>query len=260
MSKKDKKKQNILSFPHFVISEIGRRSYQEDTYDLKILPNRGLLAGIYDGHCGGTASEVAKSLLLKTTLLKLKKVIEPGLAFKEAYEEVEKVLSQEHSGTLAGTTAITFYLKDNLVYHAHAGDSRLLIVSRDGVRQLTADHRLTNKEEAERVYENGGNLGGDYVINEHGHGLMPTRTLGDFDFKDVGVISTPETAEYQITSSDKWLLAGTDGLFDEMTNEEVGRLLLSYKNTKAAALALKREVLVERRGEDNLTFILIKFN
>jgi serine/threonine protein phosphatase PrpC len=237
-----------------VVSEIGRRAAMEDTYWLQISSDGSeIFGGVYDGHGGKVASEYARNNLHKLYFEALKAGKSEAQAFKIAYEQTSKALSYQDSGT----TAVNFYIKGGTIFFAHAGDTRLIIIEDSAVKQLTKDHRLTNPQERQRVLAAGARLEPPYVF-KNGAGLMPTRTVGDEYFKDVGIIATPETGSYQLAKQDRWILAGTDGLFDEMANEEIRTLIDGYDGVNKAAQILKNEVLVNRLGSDNLTFVFLK--
>ena len=242
-------------FDFAIVSEFGQRSYLEDAYSLEIAPDCSeFFCGIYDGHGGKLAAEYAKDNLHKIFFAQLKKGKTEDMAFKTAYEKVSADLKNQSSGT----TAVTFYLKrKKKIFYANAGDARLVIIKDTKTVQLTSDHRLTNHKERERIRKFGGTIIPPYVYKGE-YGLMPTRSLGDEYFKDVGIIATPETGCYSLTGEETWIIAGTDGLFDVIKNEETAILIKHSHSAQEAAQILKDEVLINRLGDDNLTFVLIK--
>ena len=48
-----------------------------------------------------------------------------------------------------------------------------------------------------------------------------TRSLGDMAATSVGVTAKPELMRVELTSKDKILVMGSDGLWDRFTNHEV---------------------------------------
>lgn len=236
-------------------SEIGTRDKMEDSYYFNDLKGDGLelFDGIYDGHGGKFAAEYAKKNLAKIFFREIKKGKKEKAAFVTAYEEISLNLKNQESGT----TAVNFYLKDKKLTYANVGDARLIVIARSKAKQLSQDHRLDNPQKIARIMANGGIIMKPYVVKE-GYGLMPTRTLGDEYFKEVGVIATPTVGQYQIRAYDQWILAASDGLFDFMDNEETSRFLTEFNDVYKAAEALKTEVLIKRKGSDNLTFILLR--
>lgn len=220
--------------------------------DLGFAGKGWVFAGVYDGHGGKYAAQYACQMLHKLFLSALNKGLTPQQAFVNSYETV----SDELNGQESGTTAVNFLIKEGIVYTANVGDARAIVVGTQGVRQLTADHRLGNFDERLRIEKMGGQIGYPYVRRGL-LGIMPTRTLGDEYFKPVGVIATPSVDEYKIAPTDLMLIAACDGLFDFMSNEEVAGFARRFPDPAALVDALKDEVLVNRAGSDNLTIIAV---
>ena len=52
-------------------------------------------------------------------------------------------------------------------------------------------------------------------------GLAMSRSLGDIEAKEVGVIATPQIVEYEINESTKFLAICSDGVWEFVNNEQV---------------------------------------
>lgn len=231
----------------------------QDVYYLANLgPNGGLFAGVYDGHgdFGLAAAVHAKENLHRIFQEERGRGKSHKEAFLLAYQEISKFLESNFLLEHSGTTAAGLYLEDGIVYFANAGDTRIIVVSKNGVKQLTTDHRLSSQEERERIIKFGGSIDGWYV-RKAGSGLMPTRSLGDGFFKDVGVIAVPNVGKYEIDANDEWLIVATDGLFDIMENNELARCTIGCSETAEVAANI-REMAIN--SPDNVTFILVKLN
>lgn len=69
-----------------------------------------------------------------------------------------------------------------------------------------------------------------------GPGLAMTRTFGDTLARKIGVISEPgiyehlliEIARYEINESFKTLVLASDGIWDQMTNDDVANFVFPY--------------------------------
>jgi serine/threonine protein phosphatase PrpC len=58
-----------------------------------------------------------------------------------------------------------------------------------------------------------------------------SRSIGDFDASNLGVISTPVTTAVQHTpGADFFIVAGSDGIWDVMENEEVANFVEKYRS------------------------------
>ncbi len=244
-----------MLFKIAIVSEIGRRKEMEDRYYLdKNFQGKGwLFGGVYDGHGGSFAAEYAADNLHKVFLEKLEADIDEEEAFIKTYEKISQEVSHQDSGT----TAANFFLRNKKIFWANVGDVRIIILRKTSGLQLTRDHRLSDDEEKKRILREGGIIKEPYIVLG-GQGLMPTRSMGDEKFKSVGVIATPSVGQYDIQPEDKWLIIASDGLFDEMKNEDISLCVKHCEKTSEVADLLKQEVLEEQRGEDNLTIIVVK--
>lgn len=68
-----------------------------------------------------------------------------------------------------------------------------------------------------------------------------SRSIGDKLAHKVGVISAPEVCRRSLRSKDKFVIIGSDGLWDKVTNKEAVRIVGQYWDegrTDAAANGL----------------------
>ncbi len=239
-----------------IISEIGRRFHMEDAYFLDMnFNNKGwVFGGIYDGHGGDFAALYTSWHLHRYFLDAILSGSEPDKAFKTSY----KMISDELRDQDSGTTAVNFFIRDGIIHTANAGDARAVVIGEDYHIQLTEDHRLDNPSERERIEKAGGVISYPYTVKGY-RGLMPTRSIGDEYFRSVGIIPCPSTSSYEISSDDMMLIAGCDGLFDVMENHELAGFVKKYRDMDLLINELKKEVLINRMGGDNLTVIIIDF-
>lgn len=240
-----------------VISEIGNRFEMEDTYflDLNFAQRGWLFGGIYDGHGGRFAAQYAAEYLHEHFRENLSSGLTPEKAFIKAYHAISEELRNQDSGT----TAVNFLIREGEIFTANAGDARAIVINKEGHSQLSVDHRLDNAEERERIARMGGQIQPPYTM-KGGRGLMPTRSIGDEYFRSVGIISTPSVGRQTISREDLILLAGCDGLFDVMGNDEVAALARTLPDPEVLVDRLKREVLELRMGWDNLTIIAVSLS
>ncbi len=217
-----------------------------------------IFGGVYDEHSGSFAAEYVAEKLHQRFQYRLSRFsIEQ--AFIESYEKISKELKEKDCGD-SGTTAANFFIKDGEIFTANAGDTRIIIIGEKNVRQLTVDHRVDNKEERKRIEKMGGLVSRGYACKADGDGLMPTRTIGDYEYEDIGIISTPYTNSYKIKKKDLVLIVACDGLFDEMSNSEVEDFVRRYADSEELVRELKKYVYKECYGSDNLTIIAISLN
>ena len=106
---------------------------------------------------------------------------------------------------------------------------------------LSRDHKPDERDEATRILTAGGRIESYYDENENPlgpqrvwlqseniPGLAMSRSVGDWVAESVGVMSDPEILEYSINPDDKFIVLGSDGIFDFIKNEEVVKMVVPY--------------------------------
>ena len=154
----------------------------------------------------------------------------------------------------SGSTCITLLYQKyshKKIFIANAGDNRAIIIkSKDekspwSYEQLNREHTASEKDEAERIIKSGGELkkienekGGVegplriFKKNEDTPGVSMSRSLGDSDAKNLGVIPEPEVKEYLIKKGDKAVIIASNGLWKNVNNEEVMNVVKKLWNKK----------------------------
>ncbi len=129
-----------------------------------------------------------------------------------------------------------------IVALANVGDSRAYVFSKGQVIQVTADHSL-----AEEKVRRGQLTQAEAAVHPHRHIL--TRALGVSSDVDV------DLWELHLRDGDRILLC-SDGLTNEVGDEQIGQILAAVKGPKAAAKALVQAAL-DHGGSDNVTCVVI---
>ena len=153
-----------------------------------------------------------------------------------------------------------FYKKKCFI--ANVGDSRAIIVKRDGEKTITEplsiDHKPTLKEEHKRITKCNGrvepfkdSLGRPkgpprvWLKNDNIPGLAMSRSLGDSWGAIVGVSPIPDIKVIDIDGSKDWFITiGSDGVWEFVSNEYAGEVLMPYytkKNAEGAGETLVKE-------------------
>ncbi len=199
------------------------------------------------GHVGGeVAAQVAVDALLQVFS---REPTKDGLqeAFSKANEAVWQE-SQNHEELRGmGTTLTAVALvgdaegRDVLAL-ANVGDSRAYLFSDQRLVQVTADHSLA--EERMRHGE----------ISEEEAAVHPQRHILT---RALGISTEVETDmwELQLRSGDRILLC-SDGLSNELSNEQIADVLTTEPDPEAAAHQLV-ELANEHGGSDNITVIVV---
>ena len=99
---------------------------------------------------------------------------------------------------------------------ANVGDTRAVLVSgTTSYERMSYDHRATDKAEIERVKRDGGMIMEDRVSGT----LAITRALGDHSLKRDGVTAKPHIRRHVLRPTDKFLIMGSDGIWDVLDDE-----------------------------------------
>lgn len=137
------------------------------------------------------------------------------------------------------------------------------------VKELTKDHHPDRNEERERVEAAGGFVSDWTGVPRVNGQLAISRAIGDLSFKRYGVISTPEVTDWQLlTANDSYLVVATDGIFENLTTQDVCDLLWDKKqrermnsdSTRAITSSLANCIVkaaFESGSMDNLSAVVI---
>ena len=133
----------------YAITDIGRvRALNEDSY---YLPREGeRFCAVADGMGGHNAGEVASAMAVQAFSERMRGVEHiTGQALYAAVEQANEDVfraAQENEGMSGmGTTFSALAEEDDTVYLAHVGDSRIYLVRRGAIMQLTTDHTLVEE-------------------------------------------------------------------------------------------------------------------
>ena len=204
-------------------------------------------------------------------------------------ENVDNYFNCDYSGS----TCVSILLKQNdikKVYIANVGDSRTIVIREKDkhwtCKQLSRDHKPTEKDEYNRIIEadgeieaiedDNGNWTGPLRVWEKGSegpGLAMTRSLGDKVGTKIGVVCTPEVFKYFIKEEDRAFIIASDGLWEYMNNQDVTNSVKELitnmrnnnKNNEINADIITKELFnqsIERwrkkeQGIDDITIICV---
>lgn len=220
------------------------RSLNEDSIVVEEVLG-GKLIVLADGLGGHNAGEIAASMVTEGMARYIKEsAYEKGQEenlLKEALDLVnERVYLQSKSvegQTGMGATVVSAWVFDDRIHIIHAGDSRAYWFDGQRLEQLTVDHSVSNDfKDADQMNEK----------IRH----MVTRAVGTEDTIRGDYQSMPFTDEGT-------LLLCSDGLSNEVTNEQIEAVLQQYKLPVQIADTLMDQAKAHG-GRDNITFALLK--
>ncbi len=212
-------------------------------------PNLFLVADGMGGHkagdyasrvCVETVVESIKNSCLKTEIGVLEEAIKN--ANRHIYTDALSNSELQGMGTTLVAAVIT---KDDILYVANIGDSRLYIVNKTEIKQITEDHSyvedLIRKGEIKRS-----------EARSHPRKNVITRAIGASSQVMVDYFEVP------LRDGDKILLC-SDGLCNMVDDREIQYIIESYSEETETAVKELVKRANENGGRDNISTILIKF-
>lgn len=231
------------------ITDVGRvRPHNED----EVLAEDPLFA-VADGMGGHAGGEVASQIAIET--LKAEFQSDPtadGLvhAIQQAnaavWQRAHDNAELHGMGTTTTAAALVEMDGEQVIEIAHVGDSRAYLLRDDELEQLTDDHSLV--EDLVRS----GRLSPEEAEN-HPQRHIVTRALGHGD-GEAGEIEV-DTVMVSPFRGDRLLLA-SDGLTNEISDDQIASILRRFADANEAAAELVRQAKAAG-GNDNISVVVI---
>jgi serine/threonine protein phosphatase PrpC len=164
-------------------------------------------------------------------------------ALKQTYKQLQAGLSSsDFDVSYSGSTLVTVYVRGCTLFCANVGDSRAVMGRYNGTKwsatALSRDHKPNDADEAERIFKSSGVVQkcisrtgeaiGPYRVwsaDNTSSGLAMSRSLGDCMAQNYGVSSDPEIMQVELKSTDKFVILGSDGLWEYVQNQEAVELV-----------------------------------
>lgn len=240
----------------------------EDRFMYKYCPNKGHVFGVFDGHDGSKTSDYLAHNVF--SLFTQQNQGDVCANMSNALLAADKAVKEFYDGS----TATVVNILGSKCHFAQVGDSRAVlgsIASKSGptINFSTKDHEPKG-DELTRVLAAGGDLsetGYVYADKYALGGLAMTRAIGDYDCdpeKRV-FIATPECATQDISdiSDEGYLVIATDGLWDDLSNQDVFRTIHSGIAAENSLSRITKRLVASaiRKGSpDDITCILVKLS
>ncbi|KAL6778749.1 putative protein phosphatase 2C 13 [Auxenochlorella protothecoides] len=239
----------------------GKRSTQEDCVFCEFLNKDGTEVGcfgVFDGHGGPAASAYVCDNLPHNILnhdsfhSDLFKAVEEGfINTDQRYLKDDKHITNDD-----GTTALFSMVVGQRLITAHVGDSRAVMHDGRQAVMLSRDHKPNRSDEKIRIEGSGGSVvwAGTWRV---GGVLAVSRSFGNRLMKEF-IIPHPEIRE-DILSEDAvtWVVLGSDGLWDVMSNEDAAKMARKSTSPEVAARKLATEAYL-RGSEDNISVLVCR--
>ena len=233
----------------FSITDVGmvRQVNQDYVFTtgkpLGILQNLFVVADGMGGHqAGDYASKCTVEVMIKEIAKSEGEDIERVLvkAIKSANREIIKEASGDEHLKGMGTTVVAATVKEQMLYFANVGDSRLYLINQ-GIQQLSKDHSLV--EEMVRL----GGIKAEEAKNHPDKNII-TRAMGVKEEVEADIY------EYRLKKGDMILMC-TDGLSNMVEDEDMFDIVKGARDIVEA-----EQMLIEKAnsngGRDNIGVVL----
>ena len=190
---------------------------------------------------------------------------------KESFYKIDNDLlksKQSFDTEKSGSTVCVGILNSKNLILANIGDSRAILCSYNKSwksSQLTKDHKPKDKSEYKRIIASGGTVSrminvekneeeiGPYRVwdktQDKGPGLAMSRSIGDGQAKNLGVLAEPDIFEYTLNEGDKFIVCASDGIWEYLGNDDVMNIIKDiYENEGKAEDAC--DLLVKKASEE----------
>ena len=238
---------------------VGRRGNQEDSFaisdltDAKLLHTAGILAVVADGMGGLADGEVVSAGVTSSVMREFPNLPSSLTPPQKLHYLVEKANESGNAVTGAvknhgGSTMVAALVADGNLYFAGVGDSRVCLARGGGLIPLTRAH----------VYETDldRKAAGREISFEAASADSQRRALTSYiGMGELEHVDCPQQPVALMAGD--WVVLMTDGVFNELTNEEIARALRG----SAPEAAERIEQLVLAKGDphqDNLTAVLLR--
>ncbi|KAH7443513.1 hypothetical protein KP509_02G038000 [Ceratopteris richardii] len=207
-----------------VASKKGCKDRMEDFYTASVKfagDTKQAFFGVFDGHGGKHAAEFAAANLGRHISAVLSKEDSSSYvedAIRRAYTNADNEFINQHLSS--GACAVSVSVKDGRMVVANIGDCKAVLCRDSKAESLSTIHRASSQEERQRIEKLGGMVdcyNGTWRVQGT---LAVTRSLGDANLKR-WISAEPSTRAIRITHDCKFLILASDGLWDQMTDQEV---------------------------------------
>jgi len=213
--------------------------------------SHGFLGVVADGVGGMDLGEVASSTAVSVITDEFAKAqsgsmmigLLPRIIQRANSAVHDNSLSPRHNGAKMATTVVACALRYDQAVVSHVGDSRCYLVRNGKARQVTQDHTLVNEQRKMGLIS-----ADEMAASDSRHVLI--RSLGPEMFV------APDTNALTVQPGDVFVLC-TDGLHDEMKEDEIASIASQKKDASLIARELVARA-VEIDGGDNTTALVLR--
>ncbi len=231
------------------LTDTGKvRDHNEDAFSSTHV-GESILFVVADGMGGQDAGEVASRLAVDAVNREAqnssKNDGDPKMLLERAVQRANHAVASEGAakGSDLGTTLTAALVTQDRAYIANVGDSRVYWMENGSIRQITEDHSLVAK------LVSAGKLTREAARNHPRSNLL---------YRSIGTDGPVKVDGFQIElQKGGSLLLCTDGLWNEVTDEDIRKVCSAERDVKAACARLV-ELANRNGGKDNITAVVVR--
>jgi serine/threonine protein phosphatase PrpC len=165
------------------------------------------------------------------------------IAIDRANRSIYKAAHQDDSHSGMGTTIVAALVDGNKLVIGHVGDSRIYLIRRGDIEQLTQDHSL--------------------VMEQVRLGYLTAEQAETSELQNVILRALGSDAEVQSDVDEQFILTGdvllmtSDGLTRHVRDQEILKIVEESPSLEAACSELI-QTAKDRGGQDNITCLLLR--
>jgi protein phosphatase len=223
------------------------RTVNQDNHYIDRKDRYGIVADGMGGHAGGQEASRIATQSVQNSLDRCwdwpeDSVILLQQALLDANQDIIDDQNQHPERADMGTTAVVVMLREERLWYAHVGDSRLYLWRDGQLKQITEDHTWVSR--AMRI--------GDLTQEEarsHPWRHVLSQCLGRKDLRQI------EVQSLAVRTGDRLLLC-SDGLTEELPDPLIASYLQSDSEPQQLAMNLIKAAK-EKGGRDNITVMIV---
>ena len=267
----------VLVMVYYGTTDVGKkRTANQDTFMIKEYPGDVTLAVVCDGMGGANGGATASSLAVSTFVdhideyadvlagmspepegtrdnaISIPAVLENAVSAANLAVYAMSVSDPELNGM--GTTLVSVLATDKYVFAVNVGDSRMYLIDKNGIRQITRDH--------------------SYVQHLIDLGRLSPRKARTARNKNIitRAVGTEETVRADVFRIERkpsddggptYVLLCTDGLTNMAEPEEIAAIVALEESADSDSLKEAAERLIQlandRGGADNITAVILAY-
>lgn len=199
---------------------------------------------VADGMGGHSRGEVAARVVKETILEEVARDLPLKQTLLDAHEAVIRTVEESGDARTMGSTVVAVRIVDGECEIVWVGDSRAYLWRKRAIEQVSTDHSLLQLLLATKRITQA-------EARHHPKRNLVTQTLGMGN-------PTPDERHITLRKNDRLLLC-SDGLSDELTDEEIATQLARSRDLKSAVDNLI-DAALEAGGKDNISVIIIEYS